>query len=110
MYEYQATIVSVHDGDTATVDIDLGFSIWWRGPHIRMVGINAPEIRQGNAAGYASRDYLRALLPVGAVVVLRTEKDHADKYGGRWLGTFIVDGVNINEQMVTSGHAIRYNP
>lgn len=119
MYEYRATVVSVHDGDTVTVDIDLGFEVWWHNVHIRMVGINAPEIRVNDPAGYAARDYLRSLIPPGTVILLRSEMDRADKYGGRWLGTLysgkwagdtFVHPANLNEAMVTAGHAVVYRP
>ena len=28
MFEYRAIVTKVYDGDTITVDIDLGFGIW----------------------------------------------------------------------------------
>lgn len=122
MYEYKAVVTHVHDGDTVTLDVDLGFGTWRRDMNIRMVGINAPEIRTADPAGYAARDYLRALIPDGKLILLRSLKDLADKYGGRWLGTLyspplfgadgqLVDaGTNLNELMVSSGHAVVYNP
>lgn len=44
MYEYKAQVVSVYDGDTLTVDIDLGFEVWLRKQKIRLAGIDTPEI------------------------------------------------------------------
>ena len=40
MYEYKAQVVSVYDGDTLTVDIDLGFEVWLRKQKIRLAGID----------------------------------------------------------------------
>ena len=44
MYEYKAQVVSVYDGETLTVDIDLGFEVWLRKQKIRLAGIDTPEI------------------------------------------------------------------
>ena len=40
MYEYNATIRYIVDGDTVDVDIDLGFDVWLRGQRIRLFGIH----------------------------------------------------------------------
>ena len=45
MYEYKATVTKVYDGDTITVDFDLGFGILIRKQKIRLLGINTPEVR-----------------------------------------------------------------
>ena len=44
LFHYKAIITSVYDGDTCTVDIDLGFSVWVRGEKLRLLRINAPEV------------------------------------------------------------------
>ena len=44
MFEYNATIVRVVDGDTVDALVDLGFDTWKK-VRIRMHGINAPESR-----------------------------------------------------------------
>lgn len=59
LYHYRAIVKEVHDGDTITVDIDLGFHTWIHDEHIRLAQINAPEvIGASKAAGIASRDFL----------------------------------------------------
>ena len=45
MYEYRAFVRKVYDGDTITVDIDLGFDVVLKAQKIRLVRINAPEVR-----------------------------------------------------------------
>ena len=45
MYEYRAFVRKVYDGDTVTVDIDLGFDVVLKGQKIRLLKINAPEVR-----------------------------------------------------------------
>lgn len=116
MYEYKAVLRDVHDGDTVTVDVDHGFHVWTHGMHIRLFGINAPELR--TPEGIVARDFLMTQLSIGATLLLRSHRDQADKYGGRWDGnlftaTFAADGsytieVDINALMVSSGHAVVY--
>ena len=107
LYDYNATVISVHDGDTCRLDVDLGFYTH-RLMNIRWYGVNAPEL--STPAGIEARDYLRGLLPAGATVVLTSIRDRADKYGDRWLGIITLDGVNLNDLMVSSGHAVVYLP
>ena len=60
MYEYKAFVRKVYDGDTITVDIDLGFDVVLKAQKIRLVRINAPEVRGAErASGLKSRDALR---------------------------------------------------
>lgn len=83
-FAYNATVVDVHDGDTFSVIVDRGFYDYL-GNHdhpipVRLLGCNAIELAQ--PGGVEARDNLRALLPVGSAVVLRTAKP--DKYAPRW--------------------------
>lgn len=51
---------------------------------LRLLGINAPEIKgETIPQGKASRDWLHKLL-VGNSFYVRSYLDQADKYGGRW--------------------------
>ena len=119
MYEYKAKVISVTDGDTIRLDIDLGFSIIMRNTPVRLLGINAPEI--STPEGVVSKTYLKELLPLGTSVTLQSHKDKSEKYG-RILGTImvksgdtaaplhkriVVDG-NINNHMVSKGYAVPY--
>lgn len=111
MYEYSAKCVSVYDGDTITVDLDLGFNTHRRGIKIRLLGINTPEIRGGTEAtkaeGRRSRDWLEKKI-LDKEIVLKTYKDKKGKYG-RWLGKIFLPGetdkASLNDQMVNLGLA-----
>lgn len=106
MYEYRATVVSVYDGDTATFDVDLGFFVHLKRVRVRLAGINAPEMVRGVPAGVESRNYLRTLIPVGSSVTLRTVRDRQEKYG-RWLASITNSyGVEVNDEMISAGHAV----
>lgn len=102
MYNYLANITKVHDGDTVTADIDLGFGLWLKGQKIRLAGLNAPELRLPEGA--ISRDFLASLVN-GRAVILDTIKDRKEKYG-RWLGVLWVGKVNVNELLIAENLAV----
>ena len=63
LYYYRAETTDVYDGDTVTVNIDLGFSTWLHDQKLRLFGINAPEVKSNEKdRGIKSRDFLRAKL------------------------------------------------
>ncbi len=107
MYEYKATVTKVYDGDTITVDFDLGFGILIRKQKIRLLGINTPEVRgPEKPQGIISRDALRQRI-LGKVVTIKTSKDKKGKYG-RWLGEVFVEDENINQWLISEGYAKEY--
>lgn len=111
LYHYKAKVVSVYDGDTIRVEIDLGFGLKWcgidgKGVSIRLADIDAPEVRgKERESGLITRDFLRNLI-LGKVVTLKTIKDTSEKYG-RYLGIILLDNLNINEHLVTEGLVVR---
>jgi micrococcal nuclease len=107
MYEYKATVTKVYDGDTITVDFDLGFGILIRKQKIRLLGINTPEVRgPEKPQGIISRNALRQRI-LGKVVTIKTSKDKKGKYG-RWLGEVFMEEENINQWLITEGYAKEY--
>lgn len=108
MYEYRALVRKVYDGDTITVDIDLGFDMILRNQKIRLLGINTPEVRgKEREAGLKSRDALRELIG-SKWIMIKTQKDKKGKYG-RWLGTIYLAEENVNEWLIKEGFAEEYN-
>jgi micrococcal nuclease len=106
-YIYRAFVIDVHDGDTCTVDIDLGFGIWMRNQKLRFYGINAPELTgEQKQSGLKSRDYVSSLI-LNKEVLIETQKDKSEKYG-RWLATIWIDGTNLNKKLVEEGFAREY--
>lgn len=110
LYFYKAVITSVYDGDTCTVDIDLGLSTWIRGEKVRLYRINAPELRGAEReAGLLARDFLRGQIE-GKKVLIQTIKDRKEKFGRYlaeiWLEADDGSRVNINDLLVQQGHAI----
>ncbi len=109
LYHYRALVTEVYDGDTCTVDIDLGLYTWLKTQKLRFHRINAPEMRGADkAAGAAARDYLRSLI-LNQPIVLETIKDNTEKYG-RYLAEVWLERegiwVNVNDMMVQNGYAV----
>lgn len=109
LYYYRAVVVYVYDGDTCTVDIDLGLKTWVRDERVRLYRINAPELRgDERSQGLKSRDFLRQQID-GREIIIQTIKDKKGKYG-RYLAEIWIpdlDGnlININDLLVTKGFA-----
>ena len=121
MYEYNAHVERVVDGDTIDCTIDLGFSTWKK-IRVRMEGINTPESRtrdkeekkRGLAAKYRLEEILgynnnKCILKVSGL----------GKFG-RALASVYVDTlssttpkssiteINVNKQLIEEGHAVEY--
>ena len=109
LYHYKAVVTSVYDGDTCTVDIDLGLHAWIRGEKLRLHRINAPELRgKERPKGILSRDFLKSKIE-GKEITIETIKDKKGKYG-RYLGEIWFEEtkgnfININDLLVTEGYA-----
>ena len=113
MYEYNAELIRVVDGDTVDCWVDLGFDIRIK-ERVRLAGIDAPETRtrdlEEKAKGLKSKDWLiSALSEDNTKFILRTNSfDSKGKYG-RTIGTiFLKNGTNINELMLQEGLATLY--
>lgn len=118
-YVYNATVLTVHDGDTLHLEVDLkrrmrvkdadlGFSTYVRSGSLvlhedfRLFGINAPELRNPDGSGTAALEYFDSLLRNDqdqyAPLVIQTIKsgDHEkqEKYG-RWLARLWPGGTTV---------------
>ncbi len=110
LYQYKAVVTSVYDGDTCTVDIDLGLHTWVRGEKIRLMRINAPELKgKERKKGLLSKNFLKDLIG-GKEIIIATFKDKKEKYG-RYLGEIWLnkdgkDYINVNDLLVEKGFAV----
>jgi len=104
LYHYRGFVTKVYDGDTITVDIDVGFHITMKNEKIRLYRINTPEVRGAQKEqGIISRDWLRQRI-LGKEIRLVTVKDKKGKYG-RWLADIWIDDICVNDELVTNGLA-----
>ena len=94
----KVVITSCYDGDTCTSST---------GEKIRLACIDTPELRGKRAdpvQAKEARDYLRELV-VGSKVTIR--RITTDRYG-RTVAELFLNGSNVQQQLVASGHASIY--
>lgn len=114
---YKGTVISIHDGDTFRVQLqiprssrarDVGWDVTVAGAcqivvDVRLLGCNAPELR--TPEGVLALDYLKTTMPPGTVVTLVSYG--WDKYGGRTDSKITLpDGEDLTTVMLSSGHAV----
>ena len=121
MYEYNAIVDRIVDGDTIDCTIDLGFSTWKK-VRVRMEGMNAPESRtrdkEEKKRGLAAKDRLVEILGYNDNhCILRVSG--LGKFG-RALATVHVKTlspistessmtlIDVNKQLIEEGHATEY--
>lgn len=104
-YVRQAVITKITDADTIGVSIDLGYHINVNVP-LRFARINAPELR--TVEGQTAKKFILQHLEKGMTITIKTFKDPTDKYG-RWIAEIYKDDININDLLVTNGHAVYVN-
>jgi len=115
LYYYAGHVTSVYDGDTFTVDLDIGLGIWRRSQTIRLWKVNTPELRGADREkGLEARDFVAALI-LDKAILLRTildkrGADRTEKFG-RLLGEVLLPGetddvINLNELLIRQGIAL----
>ena len=104
-YTYRATVVSVHDGDTFTAILDLGFDLSFR-TSVRLAGCNARELAM--PGGKEARDHLAELLADQHIVLASAKWD---KYGGRIdaVVTLVDGGLALSARLVADGWAAAWD-
>lgn len=111
MYEYNATLIKVVDGDTLRLNVDLGCDIYTN-LTVRLFGIDTPErgTQEGHEASEAVKDWFFTKAPEGRVK-LYTVKDKREKYG-RYLATVASPNnleLSLNAYLIQEGHARPYD-
>ena len=94
LHTYKALVERVVDGDTAWLNIDLGFSCWSR-QKIRLRGIDAPELP--TKEGVEAKKFVEAKLKETEFVIVKTYK--ADKYD-RYLADIFYQAKEKEAQVV----------
>jgi micrococcal nuclease len=108
VYQYRAMVVAVHDGDTYTLDIDLGLEVWLRGQKLRLAHANAPELN--TPEGKVALAWVVKVMPPGTAVTINTVKAEGDKEKyGRWLAQVTLpSGNDLAAQMIANDQAVPY--
>jgi len=109
MYQYNAVIRKVVDGDTVEIDIDLGLSAWVHNEKIRLYGVDTPEVygvKKGSPEwelGNKSSEFVKNYLVENNQVIIETIKDKREKYG-RYLALIFIQ---IDQSVLTGLTDIR---
>lgn len=100
MYEYDALVDIVHDGDTVHVQLDLGINIWAK-VWVRLDGINSPELGMTKALIPEGEESTLALMEMLGGRALFSEERTPSTFG--IPGNYTVVGplipVRINTKM-----------
>lgn len=95
-FAFQATVVSVHDGDTCTLDT---------GQRVRLWGVDAPEERSNRWAQQPGADQARDYL-AGLVLWQVVEVEQRGRSYGRIVGDITLpDGRHVSGELVAAGWA-----
>jgi micrococcal nuclease len=112
MFEYNAVLDRVIDGDTVDATIDLGFDTWKK-TRIRFYGINTPESRtrdlEEKKRGLAAKDRLIEILKSNDNKFVL--KSHGVGKYGRCLGELYVETlgeVSVQQTLINEGHGVAY--
>lgn len=92
-----ADVVHIFDGDSFVAGLQDGSEV-----EVRLIGINAPE--GSECFGDESRDALTSWLSSGAITLV-SDSQVTDQFN-RELRHVYVNGVNVNIEMLRSGHAL----
>jgi micrococcal nuclease len=109
LHEYAAKLVSIVDGDTLKLDVDLGFHTWLRAT-FRLARINAPELM--TLSGIQAKAFVYEQLKTATAI--RIVSSRSEKYG-RWLCELNFQTqasqfqwTNLNDLLLDSGHAVKF--
>ena len=113
MYQYEAKILSVYDGDGVfNAEVDMGMNLFQH-KDLRLYGVDTPEMRGvQKKAGKIVRDFVRGLI-LNKYVTIRTHKDKTGKYG-RLLVSIMVKHdskgleMDLGELLIQKGYAKHY--
>ena len=121
LYSYKCHFAGNYDGDSVTLDIDLGMKTWKIGEKARLAGLDTPELKGPNKEfGKLVRDELEKLIngrvKEGWELFCETRVDKSGKYG-RLLVTLhlvkdrslrIMQAMCVNEWLIDQKFAIKY--
>lgn len=108
VWDYNAWVVKITDGDTIWLNIDRGMRDY-KVTSCRLLGIDASELNdtseEERVKANAAKEYLISRLPIGCQVYIISNK--LDRYD-RPLITLYYKDVCINTEMVQKGLAEKY--
>jgi endonuclease YncB( thermonuclease family) len=113
--QLRESVHHVYDGDTLTLNDESGSG---QGKRVRLLGIDAPEVKEADAFATESKALLAKLVPKKAKVIIEVDPANAEDHYGRVVGrVFVIQQqrsdapmVCANDEMLLAGLATFYNP
>ena len=90
-------VIRIIDGDTFEIE---------NGDKVRMIGIDAPELKDNE--GLESKNHLKLLIENKYVSLIKDEKNKNKDFFGRLLRYVYLDNSDINLKMIEDGYANVY--
>ncbi len=101
-------VTEVHDGDSVSIRISSPLGLPVRTERIRLIGIDAPELKQ-EPWGRISKRFLKKIISRSDwIVFVEFDIEQRDKYGRLLAYLWTKKGEMINEMMVLNGYATLY--
>lgn len=98
VYDEKAVVKHVIDGDTVVLTDNR---------HVRLIGINTPEIGHGERPAQPGADqaydYLSSLLPANTSINLQYDRQRLDHYKRTLAHLFLEDGANVQALLLDRG-------
>lgn len=112
--QLRESVHHVYDGDTLTLNDESGSG---QGKRVRLLGIDAPEVKEADAFATESKALLAKLVPKKAKIIIEVDPANAEDHYGRVVGrVFVIQQrsdapmVCANDEMLLAGLATFYNP
>lgn len=111
-YSYEATVVDVYDGDTYTLEFEIGFGLTFEDV-IRVARIDTPELRgEEKEEGKKVAAYVEKII-LDKKVIVKTDKDDRGKYGRLLTEIYYLDfrcdcWINLSDHLLEKGMAKLY--
>ena len=118
MYTYKCKLVDNYDGDSVTLNIDLGLHTWRLREKARLYSVDTPELRGDlKEFGIFVRDELENFIAEhtssGYELLAETHRDRSGKYGRLLVTLHLVNeeeelGINVNSWLIENKYAVSY--
>jgi endonuclease YncB( thermonuclease family) len=107
MYQYNACVKRIVDGDTFDAEVDLGFHNWTK-QRFRLNAYSAPEVRGVEKnIGIIAKAKLVELLPIDGFIIITSTK--TEKFG-RWLADVkLENGRLLTELLIALGYGLPWD-
>jgi micrococcal nuclease len=114
MYEYEATIYNVVDGDTLDLTLDLGFGVQFS-HRFRLLDVDCPEINRGpldqRELGLRAKKYVEDLVELNNKLCLVRTHKRKGKFG-RYLANIYFEhndyDLSLSALLIKEGHGVPY--